>query len=1247
MTDVLKSVKKIFTVSVVGATVAWALGLAAFVAPAVANAAVCPAFVSGDNIKVTGRAAIYAVDNLNHVRYYPSGDEWKSWTEKSATAANQYEGYISVTQECFDSLSVPSTYPGAVNFRPGSYVLKRVSSDKLYVVEPGNTLAEISPADATALYGSNYRVMTIQDAFWPHYVNRGVTVAGKVHEGMLVSSEGKTWYVAANNVVREVTASGMTGNRFKTAFVHTVPASYLAGTTVGTPLTAADPVVSNRTQDGATPSTPTGGMVNVSLAADNPAAGNIADGSAYNKVLKLNLSAGSAAQVTGITLTKTGLIANSNITGVSVWDSQGNRHGDVMSSLTSDNKVTVSFGSNPIVLGAGSSDTLTVAVNIAAAANSGLVGFSVASAADVMSNGTVAGSFPIVGNQMAIIDGNASLGAVTVSGVAVGGSATQPASTAAGNLNIGDMQKELAKFQFTETSGNEDVKVSSLTFYIAGTVQDNDIANWTVVAPDNTVLGTSAAMSNRYVTVKFATPYVVPKSTNRVLTVRGDVMNGSTHALKVNLQSDYDMMLQGVTTGFYILPTNFGPTSSTNGWFNMGSGTLTLNKAATSPSGQVSSGAQNVVLAKFDAKCTGENCEVRKFGLSVDTLGTTGPSKNLTGNLLVRDANDGTVYLTVAASTAALYTGGQQFSLSSYLNLPANQTKTLEVVGNIDSTATGSQKYKIGIGNAYIKRLSTLDFVDNQPTATNSSTVGNQLTVNPTALSCFKDTSFGNSTLATGATSVVGQYVCTAGSSEDVRLSNVSVSFGGTGVAANSYQNLSLWDASVATPVQLGSTISVTASTSNNFNFDLTVAKSQTKILQLKAYIVPGTSGYTLSSSVASANYVGKDSNNSGSLSSAVTGQTITVGSGYLNITALTDPSRIYGPGANAQLARIKAVAGNAGVTLSKLTFTSVYAGSKLDATTIGTFGTMSLYEEGSATALATANWVNGDVVFTGFTSAIPMNGNKTYVLKGIVNGSGVLTSGTSTAFVVKSDSDTDMVATADSGTQLGTADVNFNSASNGGPAETRFATSTVAIFYDAYPVLSALSVGSTVLPVDSQAKIFRFSVTNAGNQDLRVGTSTVNVSITGLAAADSVSSFKLWTDNGSGNVGTLLAENFSVTSTSSTNSTNVSFGTANQVGTNMAASSDYLRIAPGATKTFIVTANTLSATANKDSGTINLSAKISGTTGWNPSTLTWNTGNLFYYYTPITGPNANVEQGPYSASDSYEVTGPTLVYTS
>lgn len=1241
MSDVLKFGKKVFTVSVVGTTMLWSLGVAALL-PAVANAAVCPTLSAGDMIKVSGRAAIYSVNTAGKVLYFPSGDEFKSWSGLSATAANQYAGYVTVTQDCFDSLSVPSAYPGAVNYRAGSYVVKRPSSDQLYVVLPGNSLAKISLTDAKALYGATFKTMTVADAFWPHYVNRGVDVAGTVHEGMLVSNAGKTWYVAAGNALREVTAAGMTANRFKSAFVHAVSAAALAGTSVSASLIdSLDASLSNRTQDGAIAPGPVvvGGTVNVSLAADNPAAANLADGSAYNSVLKLNLSAGSATNVTGITLTRTGLVANSNITGVSVWDAQGNRHGDVMTSLTSDNKVTVSFGSNPIMVAAGGSESLTVKVNIAAGANSGLVGFSVTAATDVITNGTVGGSFPVVGNQMAIIDGNASLASTTITGQSVGGAIGSANIATAGNLSIGDVQKEVAKFRFAETSGNEDIQISRLTFYIAGTVQDNDLANWSVYAPDGTKLGNGGTMSNRYVTVPFTTAYTVPKSTNRDLTVKVDVVNGSTRNFNVHIQSDYDVMVKGVSTGFYILPGGFTDTTSTSGWFGMGSGSLTVNKSVSSPSLSVSAGAQGVVLAKFDVKAVGENMELRKMGLGVVRANVL-PLMALTGNVIVRDAADGTVYLTVAASTASLYTTGAQNNLSNYIQLTAGQTKTLEVVGSIDSTATSGRNYQVAIGNFYAKRASTLDFADNLPSSVNTSTAANQLSVNGTSLTCYKDTAMGSVTRAAGSTQVVGQYICTAGSSEDVRLSNLTVAFGlTTGAASAMFQNMSLWQGAT----QLGSTISTVASSSNSYNFDVTVAKNQTVTLQLKALVVSGSSGI-VTSSVSSYNFNGKDSGTSGT-GALVSGQQVTVGAGNLYVTAVSDGttlSRVYGPGqTGVQLGKWKFTAANDDLTLSKLTLTSYYAlAAQGAATTLGTFGGFTLYD--GATPLATANYVNGDVVFTGFNTSISAGSYKVLTLKGSTNASGVLTSNTTTAFALKSDSNTDMEVRSLAGALLGVADISATSSNNVGTAESHLATSTAYIFHDAYPTVTAASLGSS-LALDTKAKILKFTITNSGTRDLRVGSTTVAVSVSGLTgglptATGTVADFRLYEDNGAGELGSYIAQKYTLATT-------ITSSTANPMNIDFNADGDQnglldnFVIAPGASRTFIVTADTSNMFNSKTTGSVTLSAKIAGTTGW--SGTAWNTGSLFYFYTPLDG-SENAAPG-FSASDSYEITGSTL----
>lgn len=205
----------------------------------------CPVLNSGDMIKVSGMPAIYVLDSRNEVLYFPSGDEFKSWNSDET-----YTGYyVNITQACFDALKVPDTYPAAVNFRPGSYMVLKDSSNQLYAVLPGNTLAKISSSAASSLYG-NYQAKVISTVFWQQYTNRSQDITYSLaHEGMLLSLNNKIWYVDANSVIREVTTNGFSANRFKTASVRTGVQSMIDGFTTGQPIVGYEAGLSNRTSE--------------------------------------------------------------------------------------------------------------------------------------------------------------------------------------------------------------------------------------------------------------------------------------------------------------------------------------------------------------------------------------------------------------------------------------------------------------------------------------------------------------------------------------------------------------------------------------------------------------------------------------------------------------------------------------------------------------------------------------------------------------------------------------------------------------------------------------------------------------------------------------------------------------------------------------------------------------------------------------------------------------------------------------
>ncbi|MDO8626457.1 MAG: fibronectin type III domain-containing protein [Candidatus Magasanikbacteria bacterium] len=210
--------------------------------------ATCPATLApGSMIKVRGKPPIYVLNAQFQVLHFPSGDEFKSWN-----ADDKYGGYILVEESCFDDLPLPSIFPVGVNYRPGSYVVKKSSSDQLYAVLPNDSLAKITERAARDLYGANFIPKVIADISWLNYIKRGVDITeAKAHVGMLVRQNAKNWYIEPHFStgrlwLREVTAAGFTANRFKSIFIRTVPAIAVADYPVGAPITTDESRISNR-----------------------------------------------------------------------------------------------------------------------------------------------------------------------------------------------------------------------------------------------------------------------------------------------------------------------------------------------------------------------------------------------------------------------------------------------------------------------------------------------------------------------------------------------------------------------------------------------------------------------------------------------------------------------------------------------------------------------------------------------------------------------------------------------------------------------------------------------------------------------------------------------------------------------------------------------------------------------------------------------------------------------------------------
>jgi hypothetical protein len=644
-------------------------------------------------------SAVYYVGS-NGMRYtFPNDRIYHSW----------YSDFSGVQTISADELA-GMQLAGNVNYRAGTRLVKITTDPRVYAVTPHGGLRAIpSEAVAAAIYGSNWSqwIDDLNDAFFTNYtIGTPIASATDLPSGLLVKNAANAVFLIDGSTKRPIASmAAMDANHYWSMYVRPLADATLAMFSNGTSINGADSSLLDVSQGGSVVVVPTGSGVTVTLASDTPAAATLPDGTIYNPLLKFNVTASNDgdAQLTGVTITRGGFIANTGVTGVSVWDQSGVRHGSILTALTSDGTGTVNFSGSPITIPAGQTRSVTMAANIGSTVNSATVNFSLAgsSALSFTNTPAVNGSFPIMGNTMSVVDGSTSVGAVTVTGQSTVGSNSHSST---GNLEVGNTQMEVARFQFAESSSREDVEVRQLTFYVEGDVNESsDLANFTVYGPDGVALGSTAHSMNRYATVTLTNPYRIAQGQNRNLTVKVDITGGSNRWFDLQLQNDYDVLVRGVTTGANLLVSDSGSgdnaatgwqrVTSTSGYFLIRQGELTIARNTASPSGNLTVGSSNVELGRFDLTANGEPLEIQKLGFYLGTaigsslIGSAGLF-NFTGNLMLVDADTGTTYYSGTANATSSYSSNDttfatQTNLSNYISLTPGTTKHVKVIANL------------------------------------------------------------------------------------------------------------------------------------------------------------------------------------------------------------------------------------------------------------------------------------------------------------------------------------------------------------------------------------------------------------------------------------------------------------------------------------------------------------------------------------------------------------------------------------
>lgn len=499
--------------------------------------------------------------------------------------------------------------------------------------------------------------------------------------------------------------------------------------------------------DGTLPAGVISGDITASLAATSPAPSTLVAGQANANLAEFRLSG--SGTVKSVTLKRTGVSADTTLSNVYLFDGE-TRITDA-ASVSSGSLITFTDASK--LFDVSGSKTISVRADIAASTSGQTVGVDLTGI--TTSAGSIAG-LPVSGNIHSIA--SATLATVAMS-----------SASGSGNTDPGE---DVTVWQGTATVGTRDVLLNRLALRQIGSINADDIENFTLFVDGVEVDTVSELNANGYVTFDAVKTL---KTGARTLKVTADVIGGSGRTVQMSLRGAYDISTTDTQYNAGVLATGtfpFGPSA-----FTVNAGTMTVIKSSDSASQNITKGASDVSLGSFDFVAYGE--EIKVETLTLDLVQTGGVDADVTLQN-VRLMVDGAQ----AGSTTSVPVDVNTAFTTNFTVYPGTPVKVEVRADVIDSegtddisagTVTSVQaKLALGSGNAIPKvSLGTI----NVPSA---EVAANTLTIAAGSISLAKTSTYANQTVVVPASAYkIGSFQLSGNSTEKVTINNFEVDFTG------------------------------------------------------------------------------------------------------------------------------------------------------------------------------------------------------------------------------------------------------------------------------------------------------------------------------------------------------------------------------------------------------------------------------------------------------------------------------------
>ncbi len=514
------------------------------------------------------------------------------------------------------------------------------------------------------------------------------------------------------------------------------------------------------------------------------------------------------------------------------------------------------------------------------------------------------------------------------------------------------------------------VWLKSLALRYVGSAPNDALSNITLYLNGVPTGSTSTVNSMGYVVFDLSAHPVLINTGSTTIDVRGDVQKGSNRSFQFSLQNAADLMVTDSQLNVNVAPT----TASTTSFLISQAGLITISTGSATtvitPSFQamtnVTGGSTNAVIGRFTLHAYGEDVKVNTLSVTPNVA-----SAVASGSVDTNSLNNVALYFNGAqvGSSTNWTSGAITYNLGSSMIIPAGVDSTLEVRADVQTSdnynlTSGTITTTLNIGSSNGQGMTSLN-TTNFPLAAISTT---GLTIATGSLSVGSNPAYANQTINPNVTNqkIASFVLQNQSSSESVRVTNLAVAMALTSVGSTNYSNLytSETSGSGSTPIN-PATAAASATSTNNFSVLFTLAPGATKTIDVFATIGAGTGSF---STTLLPTAVGVSSNVNVTPSAAVTGQTITIGTGTFNA-----PTFVTG---SSTVSQFVAAAGgltdgtDAAFKFTATSGTATVSELKFSITGTNTVGSLRIGNQTANVQVTPATTLNGAIV-TAATSAV------------------------------------------------------------------------------------------------------------------------------------------------------------------------------------------------------------------------------------------------------------------------------------